>query len=63
MWNKDKTNSSMSQLSVMVKHLKQKLSDQQVKGPIIETCWGQGYRLDDLVYEQVYVDTNEIRIM
>ena len=47
----------------MVKHLKQKLSDQQVKGPIIETCWGQGYRLDDLVYEQVYVDTNEIRIM
>lgn len=61
MWNRDKTNSSMSQLSVMVKHLKQKLSDQQIKGPIIETCWGQGYRLDERVYEQVYVDSEDLK--
>ena len=56
MWNKNKTNSSMSQLSVMVKHLKNKLAAQQVVGPIIETCWGQGYRMHEAVYEQIYID-------
>ena len=39
MWNKGKNNSTMSQLSVLVKHLKDKLSQQQIEGPIIETCW------------------------
>ncbi|MGL9729266.1 helix-turn-helix domain-containing protein [Enterococcus sp. DIV0756] len=61
MWNRDKTNSSMSQLSVMVKHLKNKLTDQGIKGPIIETCWGQGYRLDERVYEQVYIDSEGLK--
>ena len=56
MWNRKKSNSSMSQLSVMVKHLKNKLAAQNVTGPIIETCWGQGYKLHETVYEQVYVD-------
>ncbi|MBO0413696.1 helix-turn-helix domain-containing protein [Enterococcus hulanensis] len=56
MWNRGKSNSSMSQLSVMVKHLKDKLAGQGVEGPIIETCWGRGYRLHDSVYEQVYLD-------
>ena len=61
MWNKDKTNSSMSQLSVMVKHLKNKLAGQKIDGPIIETCWGQGYRMHGAVYEQVYVDSAELK--
>lgn len=56
MWNRQKSNSSMSQLSVMVKHLKDKLAGQGIEGPIIETCWGRGYRLDGKVYEQVGVD-------
>ena len=56
MWNRGKSNSSMSQLSVMVKHLKDKLAGQGIEGPIIETCWGRGYRLDGKVYEQVGVD-------
>ncbi len=56
MWNRQKSNSSMSQLSVMVKHLKDKLAGQGIEGPIIETCWGRGYRLDVKVYEQVGVD-------
>lgn len=60
-WNKQKSNSNMSQLSVMVKHLKNKLATQNVGGPIIETCWGQGYRLHESVYEQVYMDTEEIK--
>ena len=55
-WNRGKNNSSMSQLSVMVKHLKGKLAGQGVEGPIIETCWGRGYRLHESVYEQVYMD-------
>lgn len=61
MWNRDKTNSSMTQLSVMVKHFKNKLADQGIKGPIIETCWGQGYRLDEAVYEQVYIESDELK--
>lgn len=61
MWNKDNTNSSMSQLSVMVKHLKNKLAGQHVVGPIIETCLGQRYRLDGAIYEQVYVDREELK--
>ncbi|MBX8935324.1 winged helix-turn-helix domain-containing protein [Enterococcus gilvus] len=55
-WNRGKNNSSMSQLSVMVKHLKGKLAGQGVEGPIIETCWGRGYRLHESVYDQVYMD-------
>lgn len=51
----------MSQLSVMVKHLKNKLAAQGVKGPIIETCWGQGYKLHETVYEQVYSDADELK--
>lgn len=38
MWNKDKTNSSMSQLSVIVKRLKEKLARKQITGPIIATA-------------------------
>jgi DNA-binding winged helix-turn-helix (wHTH) protein len=57
MWNKGKNNSTMSQLSVLVKHLKDKLSQQQIEGPIIETCWGQGYRLDKTVYDQIYIES------
>lgn len=58
-WNKQKSNSSMSQLSVMVKHLKNKLAAQNIGGPIMETCWGQGYRLHESVYEQVYIEVEE----
>ncbi len=63
MWNKQKSNSSMSQLSVLVKHLKNKLAAHHIEGPIIETCWGQGYRLHDTVYEQVCGDEEETKIM
>jgi len=63
MWNRGKSNSSMSQLSVMVKHLKDKLAGQGVEGPIIETCWGRGYRLHESVYDQVYADAEELNIM
>lgn len=63
MWGKDKSNSTMSQLSSLVRKLKKKLEESEIEGEIIETSWGQGYRLDEAVYEQVYVDTDEIRIM
>lgn len=43
----------------MVKHLKNKLAAQNIGGPIIETCWGQGYRLHESVYEQVYIEVEE----
>ncbi|MGG5371390.1 helix-turn-helix domain-containing protein [Enterococcus sp. AZ196] len=56
MWNRGKSNSSMSQLSVMVKHLKAKLASKGITGPIIETCWGRGYRLHETVNEQILVD-------
>ncbi|MDU6574728.1 MAG: helix-turn-helix domain-containing protein [Enterococcus raffinosus] len=56
LWDRGKSNSTMSQLSVMVKHLKAKLASQNVDGPIIETFWGRGYRLADSVYDQVYLD-------
>ena len=28
---------------------------------IIETCWGRGYRLHETVYEQVYLDADELK--
>jgi len=62
-WNRGKNNSSMSQLSVMVKHLKDKLAGQGIEGPIIETCWGRGYRLHEAVYEQVYLDGVEGKLV
>ncbi|MDT2661652.1 winged helix-turn-helix domain-containing protein [Enterococcus hulanensis] len=62
-WNRGKNNSSMSQLSVMVKHLKDKLAGQGVEGPIIETCWGRGYRLHESVYEQVYLDSVDEKLV
>ncbi|MBO0459373.1 helix-turn-helix domain-containing protein [Enterococcus hulanensis] len=63
MWNRGKSNSSMSQLSVMVKHLKDKLAGQGIEGPIIETCWGRGYRLHESVYDQVYLDSADEKLV
>ncbi|MGH1846816.1 winged helix-turn-helix domain-containing protein [Enterococcus gilvus] len=63
MWDKRNTNSSMSQLSVMVKHMRGKLAEQGIRGPIVETQWGRGYRLHDTVYDQIYVDTEDTLIM
>lgn len=53
MWGKNLSNSTMSQLSVLVKSLKTKLSRQNIEGPIIETCWGKGYLLEESVYDQI----------
>lgn len=61
MWNREKANSSMSQLSVMVKSLRKKVSAQNIKGPIIKIYWGQSYILNESVYEQVYVDAEELK--
>ena len=63
MWNRGKSNSSMSQVSVMVKHLKDKLAGQGIEGPIIETCWGRGYRLHESVYDQVYLDSADEKLV
>lgn len=62
LWNKEKSNSSMSQISVLVRYLRNKLAAQKIKGPIIETCWGKGYRMHESVYDQVYLDEEELVI-
>lgn len=56
MWGGRKSKSNLSQLSLMVKHLKSKLKDQHIAGPIIRTFWGRGYQLDETVCKQVYVN-------
>ncbi|MGM0111204.1 winged helix-turn-helix domain-containing protein [Enterococcus sp. DIV0187] len=61
MWGREKCNSTMSQLSVLVKHLKDKLSAQGIEGPIVETCWGQGYKLHDTVSDQLYVESSSLK--
>lgn len=61
MWNRSKSNSCMSQLSVMVKNLKGKLAAQNIEGPIITTCWGQGYKLHESVYNQIQVETDDLK--
>ena len=61
MWNREKNNSTMSQLSVTVTRLKEKLASLHITGPIIETFWGQGYRLDEAVYDHIYIPLEEIR--
>lgn len=53
MWGKGKSNSTMSQLSSLVSKLKQKLDLLEVEGEIVETSWGQGYRLHETTYEQL----------
>ncbi|MGM0341699.1 winged helix-turn-helix domain-containing protein, partial [Enterococcus sp. AZ007] len=55
MWGKQKTNSTMSQLSTLVSKLKQKLEEVGLNGEIIETSWGQGYRLSEQAYQQLYM--------
>ena len=54
--HKESCNSTMSQLSALVKRLRSKLAEQGVKGQIIETLWGQGYKLHASVFDQVYLD-------
>lgn len=61
MWGRKKTNSTMSQLSVLVKHLRDKLAEQNIEGPVIETCWGQGYKLHATVFDQIIVDSKELK--
>lgn len=56
MWGKHKSNSTMSQLSTLVKNLKYKLTDLQIEGEIIETSWGRGYRLAEQSYHKLCVD-------
>lgn len=63
MWSRGKSNSTMSQLSVLVKNLKNKLTAQKIDGPIINTCWGQGYRLHESVYDQITLDSNELKFV
>lgn len=60
MWNKGKSNSTMSQLSVLVKNLKTKLNTQGITGPVVETCWGRGYQLHETIYDQLFIDTAEL---
>lgn len=55
MWGKDKSNSAMSQLSSLVRKLRKKLEESEIEGEIIETSWGQGYRLDHQAYQQLYM--------
>lgn len=55
MWGKPKTNSAMSQLSTIVSKLKRKLEEVGLTGEIIETSWGQGYRLSEEAYQQLYM--------
>ncbi|HFE9852282.1 helix-turn-helix domain-containing protein [Enterococcus faecalis] len=55
MWNKSISNSGKSQLSMLVNQLKSKLMFKNIKGPIIETCWGRGYKLDAAVFLQIIV--------
>lgn len=57
LWGRDLSNSTMSQLSVMVRSLRTKLSKQNIEGPIIETCWGKGYLLEESVYDQISVNS------
>ncbi|MGM0168050.1 hypothetical protein IGI39_003062 [Enterococcus sp. AZ135] len=61
MWGRKKSNSTMSQLSVLVKHLRDKLANQNIEGPVIETCWGQGYKLHESVSDQISIDSKELK--
>ena len=63
LWNRKKNKSSMSQISVLVRYLRNKLAAQKIDGPIIETCWGKGYRMHETVYDQIYLDGSENLIM
>ncbi|MGO3791070.1 MAG: helix-turn-helix domain-containing protein [Enterococcus gilvus] len=61
LWNRGNTNSSKSQLSVLVKYLRNKLAGKKITGPIIETCWGKGYRLHETVYDQIFIDDPSVK--
>ncbi|WP_367397924.1 winged helix-turn-helix domain-containing protein [Enterococcus raffinosus] len=52
-----------SQVSVLVRYLRNKLAAQKIDGLIIETCWGKGYRMHEMVYDHIYLDGSENLIM
>lgn len=56
-WGRNKSNSTMSQLSAMVRKLKEKFLRMNLEGEIIETSWGKGYRLHELAYQQINFDS------
>ncbi|MDU5333435.1 helix-turn-helix domain-containing protein [Enterococcus sp.] len=60
LWNRPSTPSNLSQLSCLVKLLREKLSDQGIEGESIITVWGQGYQLSENFYRQV---TNELKVL
>lgn len=60
MWD-EKTNSRMSQLSVLIKKLKLKMSKLHIEGVIIETIWGRGYKLAPSLYDQIELDVDELK--
>lgn len=45
LWNDEPNNSHLSQLSLLVKRLKNKLEQEGFEDDVIETIWGYGYRL------------------
>lgn len=52
-WNEEQTNSHMSQLSLLIKNIRMKLFERGFDGEIVETVWGQGYRLANSEYRIV----------
>lgn len=59
MWDRKKSNSTMSRLSTLVRHLNQKLTDKNINGPLIESVRGKGYRLYESAYDQLDIDNRD----
>lgn len=58
-WGGSPNNSRLTQISVLVKRLKQKLHDAGFQGELIDTVWGNGYRLSPKLlqyYNQAMVE-------
>lgn len=58
-WGGNPNNSRLTQISVLVKRLKQKLHDAGFKEQLIDTVWGNGYRLSPKLlqyYSQAMVE-------
>lgn len=61
LFNKQVTNSTLSQLSSLISRLNRKMKTLHTRTPLIVTGWGEGYKLRKLEFDQLYYDSeNEL---
>lgn len=57
-WKEKVNNSTLSQLSIAIKRIREKSSKKNIPAETIQTIWGQGYLLEDNIYDYLSFNLN-----